>query len=46
MNGQTEIGRIVAGASEADIKTLLDAALAAVIDRYRCLSIPVGIMPS
>lgn len=29
MNGQTEIGRIVAGTSEADIKALLDAALTA-----------------
>ena len=29
MKGQTEIGRIVAGTAEADIKALLDAALAA-----------------
>jgi thioredoxin 1 len=29
LNGQTEIGRIVAGTSEEDIKALLDAALAA-----------------
>jgi thioredoxin 1 len=29
LKGRTEIGRIVAGTSEADIKALLDAAVAA-----------------